>query len=53
MKNPTTTLIVRDNAFHSDEPARTAFVRDKTTVPVDLFGNTITGDVALSAELAN
>jgi hypothetical protein len=49
VKNPTSVLIVRDNAFRSDEPARTMFVRDGTPVPVDLSGNTITGDVALPA----
>ena len=45
VKNPTTALIVRDNVFHSDEPARTTFVRNTTATPVDLAGNTITGDV--------
>ena len=53
LKNRTSVLIVRDNSFHSDEPARTAFIRDSTPVPVDLSGNTITGDVALPAEPAN
>lgn len=43
--NPTDVLIVRDNAFHSDLPARTAFVRNSTATPVELEGNAISGDV--------
>ena len=43
--NPTSVLIVRDNVFHSDVPARTAFVRNSTSTPVALIGNTLTGDV--------
>jgi hypothetical protein len=53
VKNPTSVLIVRGNVFHSDEPARTAFVRDDTPVPVELSGNAVTGDVVLPAEPAN
>jgi hypothetical protein len=45
VKNPTTALLIRDNAFHSDEPDRTIFVRNSTQTPVDLSGNTITGNV--------
>jgi hypothetical protein len=44
-KNPTASLVVRDNVFHSDVPVRTAFVRDSTSTPVTLIGNTISGDV--------
>ena len=47
VKNPTSVLIIRDNAFHSDVPARTAFVRDSTLVPVSMTGNTIGGNVQL------
>jgi len=43
--NPTAVLIVRDNVFHSDVEARTAFVRDSTPAPVAMVGNTISGDV--------
>lgn len=50
MKNPTSVLIVEDNVFHNDEPTRTIFVRDSTPTPVELSGNTITGDVELPAE---
>ncbi len=45
--NPTHVLIVRDNIFHSDVPAPTAFVRDISTTPVMLSDNTISGDVQL------
>jgi hypothetical protein len=44
-RNPTDTLIVRDNVFRSDLPTRTAFVRNSTDRPVVLEDNTITGDV--------
>jgi hypothetical protein len=44
-KNPSTVLIVEDNVFRSDEPERTVFVRDSTDTPVELVGNTISGDV--------
>ena len=43
VKNPTAALIVRDNVFHSDGPVRTTFVRNTTSTPVELAGNTITG----------
>jgi Right handed beta helix region len=43
--NPTEVLIVRDNVFHSDVPAQTAFVRDSTPIQAGLAGNTISGDV--------
>jgi hypothetical protein len=46
-KNPTDVLIVRDNVFHSDVPARTAFIRDSTHAAVDLAGNTVSGDVEI------
>jgi hypothetical protein len=49
--NPSAVLIVRDNVFHSDVPARTAFVRDSTSVPVNLAGNAISGDVELVTTL--
>jgi hypothetical protein len=45
VKNPTAALVVRDNVFRADGPVRTAFVRNDTTTPVELTGNTITGDV--------
>jgi hypothetical protein len=45
VKNPTTTLIVRDNVFHSDVPTRTAFVRDSTFTAIELIGNKISGEV--------
>jgi hypothetical protein len=51
MKNPTAVLIVRDNVFHSDVPARTAFVRDSTPARVELDSNTISGDVRLLADV--
>jgi hypothetical protein len=44
-RNPTDTLIVRDNVFRSDLPTRTAFVRNSTDRPAVLEDNTITGDV--------
>jgi hypothetical protein len=47
VKNPTDVLIVRDNRFRSDVEKRTTFVRNSTAAPVDLSGNTITGDVQL------
>lgn len=45
VKNPTNSLVVRDNTFHSDVRSRTVFVRNLTPVPVEMSGNTITGDV--------
>jgi hypothetical protein len=45
VRNPTAVLMVRDNVFHSEVPTRTVFVRDSTSTPVDLSGNTISGDV--------
>jgi hypothetical protein len=44
-KNPTGILIIRDNAFHSDVPGRTAFIRNSTHTPVTSVGNSISGDV--------
>jgi hypothetical protein len=44
-KNPTDVLIVRDNAFHSDLPNRTAFIRNSTRTPVTSVGNSLSGDV--------
>jgi hypothetical protein len=45
VKNPTGVLIIRDNRFRSDVATRTAFVRVTAATPVDLVGNTISGDV--------
>jgi hypothetical protein len=47
VKNPTDTLIVRDNTFRSDLTAQTIFVRNSTAAPVEPLGNTISGDVRL------
>ena len=52
VKNPTAVLIVRDNVFRNDLPTRTAFVRDDTSAPVHLAGNTISGDVQIMANAA-
>jgi hypothetical protein len=43
--NPTESLIVRGNQFVSDLPGTTVFVRNHTTVPVELTGNTVAGRV--------
>jgi Right handed beta helix region len=45
VKNPTGVLIVRDNVFDSGVPGQTTFVRNSTSTPVELTGNTISGDV--------
>ena len=45
VKNPTAALVVRDNVFRGDGPVQTAFVRNVTSIPVELAGNTLTGDV--------
>ena len=48
-KNPTDTLIVRDNRFTSRVPRQTTFVRNSTGVPVTLDANIVDGDVRLVA----
>lgn len=49
--NPTTVLIVHDNSFRNDLPKRTTFVRDGTSVPVELVGNRFKGDVEPAAQV--
>jgi hypothetical protein len=43
--NPSSVLLIRDNLFRSDLSTRTAFVRDSASIPVELVGNTLSGDV--------
>jgi hypothetical protein len=43
--NPTHTLIIRRNRFSNLLPGPTVFVTNRTTVPVELEGNTLTGSV--------
>jgi hypothetical protein len=50
VKNPTDTLIVRDNTFHSDVDGRTTFVRNSSETRVDMSGNIITGNVLASGD---
>jgi hypothetical protein len=45
VKNPTSTLVIRDNTFRNDMPVRIDFVRNSSTTPVDLSGNTLSGNV--------
>lgn len=47
VKNPTDALIIRDNDFHSDLPARTMFVRNGSATPLELDGNRISGNVEM------
>lgn len=47
VKNPTTTLIVRDNRFRNDAREQTIFVRNATQTPARLSNNTVTGDVRM------
>jgi hypothetical protein len=46
-KNATAVVTIHGNAFRSDVPSRTTFVRNSTKATVDLAGNAITGDVQL------
>ncbi len=45
LTNPTGTLVVRDNVFHSDVGRKTSFVRNSSDATVQLSGNTVTGNV--------
>jgi hypothetical protein len=50
VKNPTGTLIVRDNVFHSDVEGRIIFVRNSSNARIEMSGNTITGDVQMEGD---
>jgi hypothetical protein len=43
--NRTEVLIIRDNTFRNDMAEPTTFVRNSTTTPAQLAGNTLTGNV--------
>lgn len=45
VSNPTHSLVVRGNRFHSDVPARTTFVRNYTHERVEMRDNRIEGNV--------
>jgi hypothetical protein len=46
-KNPTTSLVIRDNQFRNDGATETVFVRNSTRTPAELSGNTVSGAVQL------
>ncbi len=45
VRNPTGSLVIRDNVFRNDAPGRTIFVRNSTATPAELTGNTLTGNI--------
>jgi hypothetical protein len=45
VSNPTAVLIIRNNRFTNDLPTGTVFVRNGTTVPAELQGNVLVGNV--------
>jgi hypothetical protein len=47
LSNPIETLVIRDNQFRNELADGTIFVRNYTAVPVELSGNTISGNVRL------
>lgn len=50
MENPTAALVVRDNFFRSDLPARTIVVRVDVAVLVEMSSNTMIGMVERVSE---
>lgn len=49
VKNPTGSLVVRNNMFRSDVQRRTTFVRNSAEARVTMSGNVISGDVEAEA----
>ena len=45
MRNPTNSLVIRDNTFTNLLPMQTAFVTNHTLTPAELIGNRLVGKV--------
>ncbi len=45
VKNPTNSLVIRDNSFTNDMEVPTSFVHNRTTTPAILSGNHLQGQV--------